>query len=321
MSVFEPDTTDRSRDATELPNFPVVLRGYDRQQVTASVEELGANLEGERQRADQAERHMAQMQMEISSARNQPPPSFEHLGAQAARVLEQAGLSAERLVEEAQVRAESVIADAQAQASDLVDAAEQQAEQLDREAGLRLAEAGRQRDRMLSAAEHDAEQVRAGADADARRMLAEARTLAERIRREAEEERAAIEVEADQLQDVHDSLLRHLDQVHGELGGVLAAKGDGGHKEPPDSVGSSGAHEQSPSRAAGSSGSSGTSATAAEKPASRRDQRDLPPSLQRDAQREQPIQAGSPFGTKQSASRSGTERAPVTPTRRASAGN
>src|SRR6266516_3916594 len=227
MSVFEPDTTDRSRDATELPNFPVVLRGYDRQQVTAYVEELGANLEGERQRADQAERHMAQMQLEISSARNQPPPTFEHLGAQAARVLEQAGMSAERLVEEAQVRADGIVADAEAQSSDLVDAAEQQAEQLDREAAQRLAEAGRQRDRMLAAAEHDAEQVRAGADADARRMLAEARTLAERIRREAEEERAATEAEADQLQDIHDSLLRHLSQVHGELGDVLAARGDG----------------------------------------------------------------------------------------------
>jgi cell division septum initiation protein DivIVA len=242
MSVFEPDTTDRSRDAADLPNFPVVLRGYDRQQVAAYIEELAANLEGERQRANQAERHMAQMQLEISAARNQPPPTFEHLGAQAARVLEQAGESAERLVEEAQIRGEGIIADAQGQAADLVDAAEQQAEQFDREAAQRLAEAGRQRDRMLAAAEHDAEQLRAGADADARRMLAEARTLAERIRREAEDERATIEAETDQLQDVHDSLLRHLNQVHSELGGVLAVKSGASQQEP--SPGSAPADEQ-----------------------------------------------------------------------------
>jgi len=293
MSVFEPDNTDRSRDAAELPNFPVVLRGYDRQQVSAYVEELAANLEGERQRADQAERHMAQMQLEISAARNQAPPTFEHLGAQAARVLEQAGESAERLVEEAQIRAEGFITDAQAQAADLVDVAEQQAEQLDREATQRLAEAGRQRDRMLTAAEHDAEQVRAAADSDARRMLAEARTLAERIRREAEAERSAIEAEADQLQDVHDSLLRHLSQVHGELGDVLTAKGDGGHREPSDGT------EPTPRHAAPQ-----------ESPSTRGD--DKPASSRAD-------RAESQFTAKQPNPRSATERAPVTPTRRASA--
>ncbi|HEX9343260.1 MAG TPA: hypothetical protein VF995_06555 [Actinomycetota bacterium] len=315
MSVFEPDTTDRSRDATELPNFPVVLRGYDRQQVTAYVEELAANLEGERQRADQAERHMAQMQLEISPARNQPPPTFEHLGAQAARVLEQAGMSAERLVEEAQVRADGIVADAQAQSSDLVDAAEQQAEQLDREAAQRLAEAGRQRDRMLAAAEHDAEQVRAGADADARRMLAEARTLAERIRREAEEERAATEAEADQLQDIHDSLLRHLSQVHGELGDVLAARGDGGHEEPAADPARA-PQEQAPAgkgQGGGPSASGGTATAAETAPSARHDQRDQASATHRD----QPTQA---LQGAHSASRPShaIERAPVTPTRRAS---
>src|SRR5215471_3990721 len=118
MSVVEQGTPSMPEGEIGLPEFPIGLRGYDRQQVDVFLKDLSVRLTAERRRAEQAERAAAQMRAELAGLRNQPPPSFEHLGSEAARVLEQAGASAKLLFEEARSRGQSVIDEAEAQAGE-----------------------------------------------------------------------------------------------------------------------------------------------------------------------------------------------------------
>src|SRR2546421_4111827 len=85
----------------ETADFPVVLRGYDRQRVDAYVEELRSLLSDERHRARGNAESYAQLQQQLASLKKSEPPSFDHLGSEAARVLEQAGNGARVLMEEA----------------------------------------------------------------------------------------------------------------------------------------------------------------------------------------------------------------------------
>src|SRR6266542_5230882 len=125
MSVLEQDTTSESSAGVDMPSFPVVMRGYDRQQVHAFVLEQASRLAAERRRADSTERAVAQLRHELAASKNQPPPSFEHLGAEAAKVLEQAGNSAKLLVEEARSRGEAIVHEAETEAAELIEKAQQ----------------------------------------------------------------------------------------------------------------------------------------------------------------------------------------------------
>src|SRR2546423_4216812 len=99
MSVVEQGAASNPEAEIGIPELPVGLRGYDRQQVDMFLKDLSIRVTAERRRAEQAERAAVQMRAELAGLRNQPPPSFEHLGAEAGRVLEQAGGSAKLLVE------------------------------------------------------------------------------------------------------------------------------------------------------------------------------------------------------------------------------
>jgi cell division septum initiation protein DivIVA len=198
MSVFEPSSEPDRHSSSDAPQFRMVMRGYDRQEVITYIQELWAHMENERQRAEQAERTIVQMQAEAGSARNQTP-TFEHLGVEAAKVLEQAGQSAELLVEEAEGRSKAIVEEARAQAAELVAAAEQRA----------------------------GEQRSSAAD-DARRELEQAREAAERMRAEAREECADMEARTERLRALHDSLLDHLGRVREDLSALLGI--------PPDQV-------------------------------------------------------------------------------------
>jgi len=116
MSALVPVIASESDDYVSPPSFSVVMRGYDRQQVEFFVEDMAQRLADQRRRADETAGAMAQMRLEIAALKNQPPPSFEHLGAEAARVLEQAGGSARLLVEEAESRADTIVQRAEAEA-------------------------------------------------------------------------------------------------------------------------------------------------------------------------------------------------------------
>ncbi len=116
MSALVSVIGSESDDYVGPPSFSVVMRGYDRQQVEFFVEDMAQRLADQRRRADETAGAMAQMRLEIAALKNQPPPSFEHLGAEAARVLEQAGGSARLLVEEAESRADTIVQRAEVEA-------------------------------------------------------------------------------------------------------------------------------------------------------------------------------------------------------------
>lgn len=191
MNVFEPSTESGRHNPSNPPQFKVAVRGFDRQEVTAYVQTLSAQLEDERQYAEQAERSIAQMQLEMAAAKGQSP-SFEQLGVDAAKVLEQAGHSAELLVEEAEGRGKAIVEDAEAQAAEL-----------------------------LAAAEQRAEQVRSSTLKETRQTLDEARDAADQMRREAHEERAQVSGETERLRSFHDSTLERLYEVRHELTALL----------------------------------------------------------------------------------------------------
>jgi vacuolar-type H+-ATPase subunit H len=244
MSALEPDAASMPAAGGDVPSFPIVMRGYDRQQVQAFVLQLRSRLADERSRVEQAERALSRLQLELDAAKHQAPPSFEHLGAEAARVLEQAGASATLLLEEARNRGRRIVEDAEVEASDLIAQAERQTEKLHDAAEQALKEAVAKRDRLLAEAAEDAGRLRARADQEARATLEEARDEAERIQELAMSERMAMEAETARLRDSRDRMIEFLSRIHGDLGLVLAeaiASDDGAaqaiHQEEQDSVG------------------------------------------------------------------------------------
>src|SRR5262245_11905282 len=222
MSALEPDAALTPAVGSDIPSFPIVMRGYERQQVQVFILQLRARLADERSRVEQAERALSRMQLELDSARSQNPPSFEHLGAEAARILEQAGASATLLLEEARNRGRRIVEEAETEASDLIAQAERQTEKLHDAANEAVREAGAERDRLLAEANEDAKRLRSRAEQDARAVLEEARDEAERIQELAVTERAAMEAETARLRDSRDSMIEFLSRIHGDLGAVLA---------------------------------------------------------------------------------------------------
>jgi cell division septum initiation protein DivIVA len=186
MSVFEPHLDAESDGAGQLPALDVQLRGRKGQQVAAYIQELAGRLDQQSARAERAERAAVHLRRELEALRNQPPPSFEHLGSEAARVLEEAGRSAKVLVEEAKHRGREII---------------QKAE----DAGQR---------------------VRTRADHDAETRLEAARQAAEQMVAKANAERSAVDAETKRLRHYRDSLLSHLGRVQTDLAGFLADVGD-----------------------------------------------------------------------------------------------
>jgi DivIVA domain-containing protein len=174
------DTEIGQHNGDGPPAFRVVRRGYDRDEVDAYFSQLAARL---RQAVDQyarAEQARADLEAEATRLRERSP-SFEHVGGEAAALLQEAGRSAEQLVENGRRRAETIVEKAQQQA----------------------------------------EQVRADVTDEAQKVLEQAREVAEQIRQEVEQERAAVLSETDEVREFRDGLLDDLGRVHGEISGLL----------------------------------------------------------------------------------------------------
>jgi cell division septum initiation protein DivIVA len=186
MSVFEPHAEPTSNGSDQLPALEVVLRGRKGQQISAYIGELAARLDQQTARAHQAEQATALLRRELETLHNQPPPSFEHLGAEAAKVLEDAGQSAMILVEQAKGRGQGIIEQAKGHAAELVEAAEQ----------------------------------------DAHTRLDAARQAAEQMLAKANGERSVMEAETKRLREYRDGLLGHLARVQSDLAGFLVEAGD-----------------------------------------------------------------------------------------------
>lgn len=226
MSVVKPVSASESDGRVKQPSFHVVLRGYHRGQVQAFIQNLASHLAAERQRGNHSERAMAEMRLEIAALKNQPP-SFEHLGAEAARVLEQAGSSAKFLIDEARNRGETMVQEAEVEAAELIEKAQQHALELEKAAGARLAEATGERDRILADIAAEADQLRDRAAEEARSTLERANVEAERIRAAAVDEQSAMEAETERLRESRNRMLEYFGRLHSDLGELLAEASEG----------------------------------------------------------------------------------------------
>jgi cell division septum initiation protein DivIVA len=213
MSVLEPHGTAGSAAeiGIDLPDFPVVVRGYDRQRVNAYLQDMVSRLAAERDRAAQAEQEAA----------NKQPPTFEHLGAEAIKVLELASRSAELLVAQAEGRGETIVGEAEGQAADLFEETKQRAERLHAAARGTLTEAADERDRILAEANEEGRQIRTLAEDDARAMLEEARSASQRMWQKVRDECTALQAETERLQKLRDRTMEHLSHVQTELDSLL----------------------------------------------------------------------------------------------------
>jgi hypothetical protein len=194
--VFEPHNDPVPDSSDQLPPLDVPLRGRKGEQVSAYIQELAARLDHQRARAELAEQAASHLNREVDALRNQPPPSFDHLGTEAAKVLEEAGRSAKVLVDQAVQR-------------------------------------GRE---LVQKAEATAAKVRADADADARARLEAARQAAEQMLAKANGERSAAEAETRRLHQYRDDLLGHLNRVQSDLAGFLVGAGDAAPAPPPPPI-------------------------------------------------------------------------------------
>jgi hypothetical protein len=250
VSAFEPQLP--SEPKVDMPDFMIVLRGFDRRQVEMWAAEVANQIEQERLRADEAEKRAYRAQIESKGA-----PSFSHLGTHVASILEEAGKSSENMLADAADRAQETIEAAEEEAAQIIKAAEHRAGEIEADAReivkgaeLRAGEIEADAREIVKAAEHRAgeiegdanrtleearsegarveedalqaaEEMRAQAEQDARTVLEEARDATDMIWQEAERERLGVEAETIRLETLRHRSLEQLGRVYGHLESVL----------------------------------------------------------------------------------------------------
>jgi cell division septum initiation protein DivIVA len=214
VSAFEPQLPTEPK--VDMPDFMVVLRGFDRRQVEMWAAEVAHQIEQERQRADEAEKRAYRVQIE-----NKGAPSFSHLGTHVASILEEAGRSSENMLADAAERAQETVDAAEAEAAEIIKAAEHRAGEIEGEARRTLEEAQAEGARVEEDALQAAEEMRAQAEQDARTVLEEARDATDMIWQEAERERLGVEAETIRLETLRHRSLEQLGRVYGHLESVL----------------------------------------------------------------------------------------------------
>jgi hypothetical protein len=214
VSAFEPQLP--SEPKVDMPDFMIVLRGFDRRQVEMWAAEVANQIEQERLRADEAERRAYRAQIEGKGA-----PSFSHLGSHVASILEEAGKSSENMLADAADRAQETVEAAEAEAAEIIKAAEHRAGEIEGEARRTLEEAQVEGARLEEEALQAAEEMRAQAEQDARAVLEEARDATDMIWQEAERERLGVEAETIRLETLRHRSLEQLGRVYGHLESVL----------------------------------------------------------------------------------------------------
>lgn len=219
MSAFEVGAFEPAPPAEpklDMPPFPVVLRGFDRQQVEAWGKELASQFQQERLRADQAEQALYRMQLQHPAT-----GSFTHLGTHVGDVLEEAGRSAEKMLVDAAQRAQEAIDAAAAEAAQTIAAAEHRAAELRQAAHQTLKAAQAERARLEGEARKAAAVLRARAEQDAGALLEQARQATEALWEQEERERLAVEAQIRQLQALRQRADDQLWRMHGHLASIL----------------------------------------------------------------------------------------------------
>jgi hypothetical protein len=214
VSAFEPQMP--SEPKVDMPDFMIVLRGFDRRQVEIWAAEVASQIEQERLRADEAEKRAYRVQIE-----NKGAASFTHLGTHVASILEEAGRSSENMLADAADRAQETVEAAVEEAAEIIKAAEHRAGEIEGDARRILEEAQSEGARVEEDALQGDEEMRAQAEQDARTVLEEARDATDMIWQEAERERIAVEAETIRLETLRHRSLEQLGRVYGHLESVL----------------------------------------------------------------------------------------------------
>jgi hypothetical protein len=214
VSAFEPHTP--GEPTVDMPDFMIVLRGFDRRQVEMWAAEVANQIEQERQRADEAEKRAYRAQIETKGA-----PSFSHLGTHVASILEEAGKSSENMLADAAERAQETVNVAEEEAAQIIKAAEHRASEIEADSRRILEQARNEGVRVEEDALQAAEEMRAQAEQDARAVLEEARDATDMIWQEAERERLGVEAETIRLETLRHRSLEQLGRVYGHLESVL----------------------------------------------------------------------------------------------------
>lgn len=214
--------TSGAAEQPAAPRFPVTWRGYERHRVDAAVGELINQLADQQGRLEQLERELQRLEME-ARYREDVPPSFADLGAEAAKVFEQAGAAAEELLGDAVAQAEAIIQTAEAKADEVVRSAEERAAELEQAAREMLADAEFERSRLEADAAEVAEQARARAEEETKALIGLAMARAESAWEKATTERSVVEAEINRLRTVRRFLGEQLKQMQAELGLAVTA--------------------------------------------------------------------------------------------------
>jgi cell division septum initiation protein DivIVA len=214
VSAFEPHMP--SEPKVDMPDFMVVLRGFDRRQVEMWAAEVANQIEQERLRADEAEKRAYRVEIDNKNA-----ASFSHLGTHVASILEEAGRSSENMLADAADRAQETVEAAEEEAAEIIKAAEHRAGEIEGDARRTLEEARSEGARVEEDALQAAEEMRAQAEQDARTVLEEARDATDMIWQEAERERIGVEAETIRLETLRHRSLEQLGRVYGHLESVL----------------------------------------------------------------------------------------------------
>jgi hypothetical protein len=173
----------------------MVRRGYDRHLVDTRVAELVDQVNKQRQRADEAEQALRQLQQDINVGR-QLPAWFTSLGAEVRQVGEHAAIAAEQLLADAGRRTQTAIDGAEAEAASRRKAAEEQASNLEQTARDTLAQAQADQARLQAEATEAAERLIAEAETRAQEAMDTAAAQAAARLKAAEEQAGNLEQSA-----------------------------------------------------------------------------------------------------------------------------
>jgi len=220
VSAFEP--APPAEPKLDLPQFLIVLRGFDRGQVEAWGRELASQVQQERLRADQAEQALYRMQLQQPAT-----PSFTQVGARVGDALEEASRSAQKLLVDAAEWSQEAVDAADAEATQRIAAAERRVAEIERAAHQLLDQARAEAALVEGEARQVAAALHAQAEQDARAVLGEVRHAADRLWQEAELKRAAVEADTRRLQALRRRAGEQLVRTSGHLGSILAGLGRG----------------------------------------------------------------------------------------------
>jgi hypothetical protein len=207
--------------AVTVPRFPITLWGYERRYVDSFVTGLVKQLEGERQRSDQAQRALRQLQQDVEHGRAQVPAWFSSVGTEIDQVLDNAGRAAAKLLAEAGRRIQAATDAAEIQAAERLREAEEQVRKLEEAARAVLADAQSEGARIEATAGRAAEEQLALADRETKALVARANEEARRVQDHAASERQQLEAERQQLATLRQSMVEQLVQVYAPLGLTL----------------------------------------------------------------------------------------------------